>query len=72
MKELRKIIRNILNESILTESSVSDKDKFNKYFSGVEVKDFKGLKYPKDDSGEVKKELSKIKSIDLDMAFVQK
>ena len=72
MKELRKIIRNILNESILTESSVSDKDKFNKYFSGVEVKDFEGLKYPKDDSGEVKKELSKIKSIDLDMDFVEK
>jgi len=51
---------------------MSDKDKFNKYFKGVAIKDFKGLEYPKDDSEEVKKELSKIKSIDIDLAFVKK
>ena len=72
MKELRKIIRNILSESILTESRMGDKDKFNKYFKGVEIKDFEGLKYPKDDSEEVRKEILKIKSIDIDLAFVKK
>lgn len=72
MKEIRRIIRNILNESILTESKMSDKDKFNKYFSGVDIKDFKDLKYPKDDSEEVKKEILKIKSIELDRPFVKK
>ena len=66
---IRKIIRNILSESILTESRMSDKDKFNKYFRGVEIKDFEGLKYPKDDSEETRKEILKIKSIKLDMAF---
>ena len=69
---IRKIIRNILSESILTESRMSDKDKFNKYFRGVEIKDFEGLKYPKDDSEETRKEILKIKSIKLDLAFVKK
>jgi hypothetical protein len=69
---VRKIIRNILSESIITESSMGDKDKFNKYFRGVEIKDFEGLKYPKNDSEETKKELLKIKSIDIDLSFIKK
>jgi hypothetical protein len=51
---------------------MSDKDKFNKYFKGVAIKDFKGLEYPKDDSEETRKEILKIKSIDLDLSFVKK
>jgi acid phosphatase (class A) len=51
---------------------MSDRDKFNKYFKGVEIKDFRGLEYPKDDSEQVKKELLKIKSIKLDRDFVKK
>jgi len=46
--------------------------KFNKYFKGVEIKDFEDLKYPKDDSAETRKEILKIKSIDINMAFVKK
>jgi len=72
MKELRKIIKDILIESMLTESRMGDKGKFNKYFKGVEIKDFEDLKYPEDDSAETRKEILKIKSIDIDMSFVKK
>ena len=72
MKELRKIIRNILSESIILESKDGDKEKFKKHFKGIDVKDFKNFAYPKDDSVEAKKELLKIKSIKLDRDFVKR
>jgi hypothetical protein len=62
----------IVSESIILESSMSDKEKFKKYFKGIDVKDFKNLTYPKDDSAEAKKELLKIKSIELDRDFVKR
>lgn len=76
------LIKKMLNEALNEEDyKVSHKasnrnsgsiHKFNKYFKGVEVKDFEDLKYPKDDSAETRKEILKIKSIDIDMSFVKK
>ena len=69
MRSLRIIIRGILNEVVV---KFDAKEKFNKHFKGVKVEDFNDLKYPEDDSDKVKRELLKIKAIELDKAFVKK
>lgn len=69
MSSLRIIIRGILNEVVVKSDA---KEKFNKHFRGIKIKDFKDLKYPKDDSDEVKREILKIRAIELDRAFVKK
>lgn len=69
MRDLRLIIRGILSEVVVKSDA---KEKFYKHFKGIKIGDFKDLKYPKDDSDEVKREILKIKSIELDRAFVKK
>jgi len=54
------------------EKFLNNNEKFNKYFKGIVINDFKNYKFPKNDSEKIKEEIQKINRIKVDIDFVKK